>query len=210
MLVWLLAAASTGAGAGDPSEETIHGCPDANGTIVYQDGPCEEKAPASAKPAPRIATKPLARPSTKIAAKPATQAASKPAAKSVRRSGVKSAPPPPLAGPIRKVIDPSTFTSDPRWGSPQRTLETFVAAMKNGDRVLARSCLTSSALTDFGPRVDSLAPEALRSTVDRYTSFVLEGEVGPFWSIRALRGKDRPKWFFFERIPDGTWKISAI
>ena len=201
-LAWTVVAAVSSAAAADPSPEGIHGCPDASGSLVYQDGPCDEPAPdkASKKIAP-VQKQPGA-------SKPA--AASKPVAKSASRRVTKPAPPPPLAQPIRRVIDSSTFTSDPRWGSPERTLKTFIAAMKDGDRATARSCLTASAQTDFGPRVDSLPRESLRSTVAGYTSFVLEGEVGPFWSIRALRTNARPKWIFFERTKDGTWKISAI
>jgi hypothetical protein len=202
MLALVLAAAGASARASNEPPAAIHGCPDARGNVVYQDDPCDERAAAPPKPVARVAAK--AAPRTVAGSTP------KPGAKSAPRPVSHAAPPPPLAGPIRRVIDPSAFTSDPKWGSPERTLKTFVAAMKDGDRALARSCLTSSALAEFGPRVETASPESLRSTVAGYTGFVLEGEVGPYWSIRALRANTRPKWIFFERIPDGTWKISAI
>lgn len=169
-----------------PAHAEIHACTDAQGQVVYQEDPCDSPAmpsKAAMKPAP-------AKPKTKApaAAKPiwVTTHAERPAAV------------------------PKAFTSDPRWGSPERTLHTFVAAMRSGDRATAKSCLTSGALTEFGPRVDALPAESLRATVEAFTGFVPEGDLGPFWSIRALRGRDRPKWIFFERTGDGTWKISGI
>jgi len=187
-----------------PPPPEIHACLDGSGNLVYQDDECDVPKPAPKAPAvpPALATRtaPRSKASPRIATEP----------KSVRSvPAVKRTPAPPTKG-IKAVIDPTTFTSDPRWGSPERTLKTFIAAMKDGDRALARSCLTSDALETFGPRVDSLSPETLRATVNGYTGFVLEGELGPFWSIRAIRGKDRPKWIFFERVPGGLWKISAI
>ena len=112
--------------------------------------------------------------------------------------------------PIRPVIDPHAFSSDPRWGSPERTLTTFVAAMRQGDRLAAKACLTSGALADLGPRLERLPADGLKAEVAGYRRFVQEGEVGPYWSIRALRDNARPKWIFFERVGDGTWKISSI
>lgn len=178
----------------------IHACPDAAGRVVYQDDECDPPQPPRNVSAPAAKSAPASKPA------PASKRrgkASPPTATAARAPSI------PAKG-IKPVIDPASFTSDPRWGSPERTLKTFVAAMKDGDRALARSCLTASALTEFGPRVDALPAQALRATVEGFTGFVLEGDLGPFWSIRAIRGKDRPKWIFFERAPDGLWKISAI
>ena len=50
----------------------------------------------------------------------------------------------------------------------------------------------------------------LRKTVSSFTGYVNEGDVGPFWSIRALRTGTRPKWIFLEQTPRGDWKISAF
>jgi hypothetical protein len=205
-LVLLVGAWALEAHAAPPPEE-IHACLDAAGNVVYQDDECD-----TPKATPKVAA--TAERATHAAPKSKSKAKASPSVKAEARAvssapAVKRASAPATKG-IKPVIDPATFTSDPRWGSPERTLKTFIAAMKDGDRALARSCLTADALTDFGPRVDSLPPETLRATVNGYTGFVLEGDLGPFWSIRAIRGKDRPKWIFFERVPDGSWKISAI
>jgi hypothetical protein len=183
-----------------PPPPEIHACPDAAGNVVYQDDECDLPQPSRKAAAPAAKTAPPSRP----APTPKSRGKATPPIATAKR-----APSTPGKG-IKPVIDPSTFTSDPRWGSPERTLRTFIAAMKDGDRALARSCLIATALAEFGPRVDALPAEALRATVDGYTSLVLEGDLGPVWSIRAIRGKDRPKWIFFERAPDGLWKISAI
>jgi hypothetical protein len=50
----------------------------------------------------------------------------------------------------------------------------------------------------------------LRKTVDAFTGYVPEGDLGPYWSIRAQRGGSRPKWIFFERTGSGDWKIAAM
>lgn len=112
--------------------------------------------------------------------------------------------------PIRLVIDPHAFSSDPRWGSPERTLTTFVAAIRQGDRPAAKACLTAGALADLGTRLEDLAADGLKAEVAGYRRFVQEGKIGPYWSIRALRDNARPKWILFERFGDGTWKISSI
>ncbi|HZT10982.1 MAG TPA: hypothetical protein VFB09_08125, partial [Actinomycetota bacterium] len=52
--------------------------------------------------------------------------------------------------------------------------------------------------------------DRMRATVDAFHGYVLEGEVGPYWSIRALRTRMRPKWIFFTRADDGTWRIAAL
>ena len=197
----------------EPVDHKIYGCPNESGETVYQEGPCDapqpnRKKPAKAaepKPAPaKAASKAVAKAPPKAgAAKPMPAPKTPPAASQASRKPAKSQA-------IRPVIDPSKFSADPKWGSPERTLKTFIAAMKTGDRPLARACLVSEALDDLGPQLESLPDASLRSTVDRYTGFVMEGDLGPYWSIRALRSGQRPAWIFFERTADGTWKIAAI
>jgi hypothetical protein len=99
---------------------------------------------------------------------------------------------------------------DPRWATPESTLRTFIGAVNAGDRALAVSCLTSFALSDLGPEPDDLPLDDLRETVGSFTGYVAEGDLGPFWSIRALREGARPKWIFFERTGAGEWKIQGI
>jgi hypothetical protein len=89
-------------------------------------------------------------------------------------------------------------------------LRTFVGAVTAGDRSAALSCLTSSALIELGPDAESLPMDELRKTVSSFTGYVDEGDVGPFWSIRALRAGMRPKWIFLEETARGDWKISSF
>jgi hypothetical protein len=112
---------------------------------------------------------------------------------------------PPL--PQQSLLSPAV---DARWTSPQRSLQTFVGAVKTGDRDLVLSCLTSSALADLGPDVDELPLRQLQATVGSFTGYVVEGDVGPYWSVRALREGSRPKWIFLERTGYGEWKIGAF
>jgi hypothetical protein len=197
----------------EPVDHKIYGCPNESGETVYQEGPCDAPQPNRKKPEkvvePKAATAKAASKAVAKAKPQATASKPMPAPKSqsrVSHASRKSS----KSQAIRPVIDPSKFSADPKWGSPERTLKTFIAAMKTGDRPLARACLVAEALDDLGPQLETLPDDSLRSTVDRYTGFVMEGDLGPYWSIRALRGRQRPAWIFFERTADGNWKIAAI
>jgi hypothetical protein len=170
--------------AADP-EQKIHACKNAKGDVVYQDGPCVE--PATALPKPKTAP----------AQKPAVV---KP--KAAQKSQPVIALPP--------AVVPSGRAVDSRWATPEKTLQTFMGALKAGDKALALSCLTASALADRGWDAASFPLETLRETVGSFTALVSEGDLGPFWSIRALRAGMRPKWIFFERTAGSEWKIAAI
>ena len=200
----LLAVATSFPASAVAPEEELYTCRDASGAVVFQNDPCDvapknkKKTPPpaaakSAKPA-KVAkgVKPMPEPPAKV--QPAAIPASLPSPAPRHGSTY-------LSKPIRPVIDPSVFTSDPRWGSPERTLKTFVGAMKGGDQALARACLAQGATDDL---------DRMRATVDAFNGYVLEGEVGPYWSIRALRPRMRPKWIFFTRAGDGTWRIAAL
>ncbi len=178
----------------------IYECKDAKGEIVYQDDPCIEAPPAVSKPT--AAAKPRAKSKTTVATKP--KAAS---------------PPESAALPWVAVIPPSPRSSEPppprypvdaRWASPEKALRTFVDAVRSRDRDLVVSCLTPSALADLGADAETVPMEKLHETVGSFTGYVVEGDVGPFWSIRALRAGLRPKWIFLEKTGDGSWKIGAI
>ena len=85
-----------------------------------------------------------------------------------------------------------------------------VAGEAAGDRDLVLSCLTSEALADLGPDPPDVPLDRLQQTVGSFTGFVAEGDLGPFWSIRAQRGAQRPKWIFFQRTGSGEWKIGVF
>ncbi len=123
---------------------------------------------------------------------------------------VKPPPSAPRAMPHTPDRPPSRGPVDARWATPEKTLKTFVGAVTAGDRALVLACLTSSALADLGPGVDAIPLEKLRETVSSFVGYVAEGDLGPFWSIRAKRAGLRPKWIFFERTGTGEWKIAAI
>jgi DNA gyrase subunit A len=74
----------------------------------------------------------------------------------------------------------------------------------------AADCFTDEARAVFGGSAAAFPLEALREALDTFQRIEDEGEVGPLWSIRALRPKLAPKWFFFERTPDGAWKLAAL
>ena len=186
-LVLLSAALIAASGATAVAEEgKIYECTDAKGQVVYQDEPCLEAVPVA--PKHQVAPKPLPAPKHR---RPAPQATAPPARPRTQE--------PPPRGPV-----------DARWATPEKTLKTFVDAVTAGDRALVLACLTSSALADLGPKVEAIPLEKLREMVSSFTRYVAEGDLGPFWSIRAQRAGLRPKWIFFERTGTGDWKIAAI
>ena len=188
VLVLLLASRVVAAGGiGVAEEGKIYECKDAKGRVVYQDEPCLEVVPVA--------------PKHQVAPKP-------PSASKARRTAPPPAAPPARARPTE--LPPSRSAVDARWETPESTLKTFVGAVTAGDRALVLACLTSSALADFGPNVDGIPLEKLRETVNSFTGYAVEGDLGPFWSIRAKRTGLRPKWIFFEQTPAGEWKIAAI
>ena len=147
--------------AEEPSK--IYACKDARGNVVYQGEPCVEPPPATS-PAPAAPTPP---------AKPKPYAMGKPSAS--------SQPPAKPHPPAKKAPPP------PNGAAQESVVRAFVSAVKTGDRSAALSCLTSTALAQLGPSAEALPIDALRKTVDAFTGYVSEGDLGPYWSIRALR-----------------------
>jgi hypothetical protein len=209
----------------------IYECKDADGNVAYQDDPCPPAPPPKAKPKaaasgkegvalkaaaksaklakpPKVAPKPTETAKLTVTTKAPVEAKS-PAEEKPSRASLPWAAVLPAAPPLpqRSLSSPEV---DARWTSPQRSLQTFVGAVKSGDRDLVLSCLSSQALADLGPDADDLPLGRLQATVGAFTSYVVEGDVGPYWSVRALRAGARPKWIFLERTGYGEWKVGAF
>jgi len=206
----LLAFAAAPVASPDPAGK-IYECTDADGQVVYQDEPCVEAAPPPvAKPAKT--PKPPKPPKTAKGPKPAkaSSASKAPVITKPEAAAIPWVVVPTQVPPHRFDVPPAAGPVDARWATPEKTLRTFVGAVKAGDGTLVLSCLTSEALATLGPDLVELPLEQLKETVNSFTGFVAEGDVGPFWSIRALRAGMRPKWIFFERTGSGEWKIGWI
>lgn len=222
----LLAAAAIALGSIDVvADNEIYECVDANGNVTYQDDPCpaetvqarpaQDPEPVS-EPPPRV-VKPAAKAHRMVPVTPPRPVPAVPAATPTPRAQPPAAaglvvlpalPPPqaPAAPPPRR----SHLPVDPRFASPERTWETFVNAMRSGDREAALTCLDATTREQFGAMVESSSVEALRALAAEYQRVEFEGEVGPFWSVRVLRANARPTWIFLHKTEDGAWKIAAI
>jgi hypothetical protein len=201
-----LALGSSGSGADDE----IHKCEDENGIVVYQDTPCPERPPE--KPvAPSVTPPPRPEPQPAATEQPADIPA---------KQAPPPAPPrpPQKRRPIERTVDPrppkphddASGPADARFASPERTWRSFLTAIQSGDRAAAAACFTPEALTKLGPPSRSFPLEELRETVSTFTGVEIEGDLGPFWSIRGLRRDQRPKWIFLEKTARGEWRIAGI
>jgi len=192
--------------AGENEESKIYECKNANGAIVYQDEPCIDPPPNRAKK-PQDPKSPADVKRSQVPKKSkskTTTSVPKPAWVVVSRAPTpahSTAPSAPAhrGGPVGG-----------RWETPQKTLRTFLDAVRAGDRSVVWASLTSSARVEFGPDPAAIPMEKLSETVASFTGYVEEGDLGPFWSIRASRAGMRPKWIFFERTPTGEWRIAGI
>jgi len=195
-------------------EAGIHECKDANGETVYQDEPCIEPLPAPAKPKVASKSKTASKPPKGTKATTKTTTTQTTTAKTTAAPKLQMIPKPlvvaPPPKPRRFEPAPTGRSADARWSTPEKTLQTFVDAVAAGDRDLVLSCLTSEALADLGPDPPDVPLDRLQQTVGSFTGFVAEGDLGPFWSIRAQRGAQRPKWIFFQRTGSGEWKIGVF
>jgi len=203
---WLLAALTVALGAGGAlADSEIHRCEDADGQVIYQDDPCPVEGRKRREPAI-----PDARPASQSQPRvpdPGRSPIVAPA-RATRRARVvpRPAPLPPPSPALERELPPV----DPRFATPERTWETFVAAMGHGDRETALACLTATARDELGPMVESSSEEAMREFVRTFVRVEFEGRVGPFWSLRVVRPHARPTWIFLQRTEDGALKIAAI
>ena len=191
----------------------IYECTDADGQTVYQDDPCVDVAPPVAKPTktpkPANTPKPKKTPQPQATSKPA-KATKPPAMTKPEPASIPWVARPTKLPARRFDVPPASGPIDARMATPEETLRTFVSAVRAGDGTLVVSCLTSEALAGLGPEPEELPLEQLKETVKSFTGFVPEGDLGPYWSIRALRAGTRPKWILFERTGSGEWKIGWI
>jgi len=170
----------------EAEKKEIHACTDPQGEVVYQDEPCLDtpRKPAP-KPAPVTSGLPVRAP------KPAV----------VRRSAPTARP--ALPAPAPRAVKVRDAAAEQVW-------RTFLAALNGGDRTAARSCLTSSALREWGPKIDTLPADTLKEAAGAWARYEFEGDLGPYYAVRTLRAGARPSWIFLERTTKGDWKIAAI
>lgn len=188
-----LALAVSVGGLGIPAAlaDELHACKDENGVVFYQSDPCDQYKTTNNTVPP---SHPPATPKRTPAAKPA-----------------------PKPVPVRKVAAVTRTRPavaprglDSRYETPERTWETFAAAVRAGDRAAVLSCLTGVALEEHGPRADAIPLREFLAVVHSIPKVASEGPAGPFWTLRGDRLGMRPRWILLERDARGDWKISGI
>ncbi len=170
--------------------DELHACKDDNGVVFYQSDPCDQYKTTNktGMPPPPATLKRAA--SEKPAPKPSV----------VRQVAASTR--------TRPAVAPRGL--DARYETPERTWETFAAAVRAGDRAAVLSCLTGVALEEHGPRADAIPLREFLALVHSIPKVASEGPAGPFWALGGDRPGARPRWILLERDARGDWKISGI
>jgi len=209
-----------GSGLAMSDDDEIYTCRDENGVPSFQNDPCpelSEKTIAISEPAAvqvSRTTAPKAKPAArKRASAPVVKSPTTKVPQSQRRVATWSRVPPAENPPpiSTRNLGKQTFSirldtapATPSFVSPEQTWRAFLAAVEIGDPGRAAACLTPAARETLGPLDD------LRRMLNTFRRIDDGGNVGPFWTIRGVREKQRPKWILFEETPTGEWKIAGI
>ncbi len=101
--------------------------------------------------------------------------------------------------------------ADRRFSSPQQTFATFLGALRRADRETALACFAEFSASDDRDQIASLPAEKLQETANSFLgSLVLKEKLGPLQTAKAARKDGTEHTIFFDREPDGNWKISGI
>ena len=101
--------------------------------------------------------------------------------------------------------------ADRRFNSPQQTFKTFLAALRDGDRESALACFAEFSASDDRDQIASLPAEKLQETANLFLgSLVLKEKLGPLQTAKAARKDGTEHTIYFDREPNGNWKIAGI
>src|SRR4030095_13339485 len=107
-------------------------------------------------------------------------------------------------GKILPLLAKEGTTGDSRFGSPQQTFATFVAALRRADREAALACLSELHQGDERDQIASLPEDKLRETANSFLgSLILKETLGGLQTATAPRKDGNNHTIFFEREPNG-------
>jgi hypothetical protein len=100
---------------------------------------------------------------------------------------------------------------DPRFRTPERTFSAFVTALRAGDREAALACLGDLVAEEARADLAGQPVEKLREVGNSFVgTLVLKELLGPLQTAAARRRDGTDYTLFFDREPNGNWKLAGI
>jgi hypothetical protein len=100
---------------------------------------------------------------------------------------------------------------NPRFRTPERTFSAFVTALRAGDREAALACLGDLVGEEARAGFAAQPVEKLREIGNSFVgTLVLKEMLGSLQTAAAPRRNGTDYTFFFEREPNGNWKLAGI
>jgi len=104
----------------------------------------------------------------------------------------------------------SRIAPDPHLSSPEKTWATFLGALKDANRKLAISCLTSIARRNFKHSVlEELSDEKLKELGNSFTEFHITMDLGDIREAVVVLQGEKAGMIYFQ-LSDKEWKISEM
>src|SRR5882762_3111092 len=103
----------------------------------------------------------------------------------------------------------SLHAPDLRLSTPEKTWVTFSGALRNADRELALSCLTSNARNKFKPMLQKGPEQNLVAMANSIKSIEMTMGFGPFREAAVVRHDGKAGLIYFQDV-GGEWKISEM
>jgi hypothetical protein len=98
---------------------------------------------------------------------------------------------------------------DPQFASPEKTWNTYIEALREGDRNTAIKCLTSVAKTKFKKIITEMTLKEMEDMANAINAFSLTESYGEFQEAVVSRHDGQAGFITFQKI-GSIWKISAM
>ncbi len=98
---------------------------------------------------------------------------------------------------------------DPRFSTPEKTWELYLASLRQGDRQTALLCLISRARDEFGPFIKEASKQELNRMGNAIKSLRITSRFGEFTEAMAVTHEGHAGTITFENR-DGEWKINEM
>lgn len=106
-------------------------------------------------------------------------------------------------------IERAGLPPDPKYATPQKTWDAFLAALRRNDQKGAAACLTGNARAKLVPVIERLADGNLKKMADSFVSIHPSASYGPFQEFFITRSDGMAGIATFEN-KGGEWRIAEM